>query len=246
MNVQSVGRALHILALYSYSRPLIGISDIAQELGVSKGTAYNLAHTLEREGFIDQDAVSRKYRLGVMSLAVGSIASGTLEINQRAAGPANYLAERTQLLCRVGIWKRGRAVVTLNAAPHSRTPFQPFFGPIVPAYCTVIGKVLLAYLTPEQRKDYLDRTELVSYTDHTITDREELEKVLGRVRQNGHAIANQEIISGRAALAVPIFGPNPTPIAALALSGDVNQVLDEANKASYLRELASTAHEISS
>ncbi len=246
MNVQSVDRALQILALFSHSRPLVGISEIAQELGVSKGTAYNLVHTLERGGFVDQDSASRKYRLGVMSLAVGSIASGTLEINQRAAGPASYLAERTQLLCRVGIWKRGRAIVTLNAAPHSRNPFQPFFGPVIPAYCTVIGKVLLAYLPPEQREEYLDRTRLVPYTDYTITDRGALEKEFERIRQTGHAVANQEIASGRAALAVPILGPNALPIAALALSGEVTQILDEKYKASYLSELASTAHEISS
>lgn len=244
MIIQSVERVLEILSLFSYSRPLIGITEIAKALKISKGTAHNLAHTLEKSGYIDQDPNTRKFRLGVMSLVTGAVASGTLEINQKSAGPANHLADHTQLLCRIGIWSKGKAIVTLNAAPQTRIPFSPLFGPLIPPYCTGLGKVLLAFIDPEERRQYLDQARLLPYTQWTITDRSQLEKELESVRSNGYAITRQEITPGRAGIAAPIFGSSGSLAGAIILSGDISKVLDE-RMSSLISDLTKTASQIS-
>jgi DNA-binding IclR family transcriptional regulator len=244
MIIQSVERALEILLLFSYSRPFIGITEIAKALNISKATAHNLAHTLEKCGFMDQDPNTKKFRLGVMSLVTGSVASGTLEINQKSAGPANHLADHTQLLCRIGIWSKGRVIVTLNAAPHSRIPFSPLFGPQIPPYCTGLGKVLLAFIDRDERRRYLDQARLRPYTQWTITDRSQLEEELETIRSNGYAVTCQEISPGRAGIATPIFGSAGLLAGAIILSGDMSQVLGE-RMSSLISDLTKTASQIS-
>lgn len=244
MFIQSVERALEVLSLFSYSQPFIGITDIAKTLKISKATAHNLAHTLEKSGFIDQDRNTKKFRLGVMSLVTGSVALGTLEINQKAAGPVNHLADHTQLLCRIGIWSKGRAIVTLNAAPHSRIPFSPLFGPLIPPYCTGLGKVLLTFIDLDERRRYLDQAHLRPYTKWTITDRSQLEKELEAVRLNGYAVTHQEIVPGRAGIAAPIFRSAGLLAGAIILSGDMTQVLGK-KMSSLVSDITKTASQIS-
>lgn len=244
MIIQSVERALEVLLLFSYSRPLIGITEIAKAINISKATAHNLARTLEKSGFIEQDRNTKKFRLAVMSMVTGSVASGTLEINQKSAGPAYHLADHTQLLCRIGIWSKGRVIVTLYAAPHSRIPFSPLYGPLLPPYCTGLGKVLLAFIDRDERRNYLDQARLLPYTKWTITDRSQLDEELETIRSNGYAVSRQEITPGRAGIASPIFASAGLLAGAIILSGDMSQVLGE-RMSSLISNLTKTASQIS-
>jgi DNA-binding IclR family transcriptional regulator len=224
---------------------MVGVTEIAKTLGISKGAAHNLARTLEQEGFITQDPETKKYRLGVKSLELGAIASGTLEINQKAAGVANHLAERTQLLCRCGIWEKGNAVVTLSAAPYSWVPFAQRFGPRIPTYCTAIGKALLAFLPTEELDAHLASVQLVPYTPWTITDMESLKRDLEESASRGYSVSRQEIIAGRAGIGAPIFTKDRKLAGAIAISGELERVLGQETK-KFVGSLVESASEISS
>ena len=83
MSIQSVDRALQILALFSHRSPVLGVTEISRALGLSKGTVHGLIRTLLQQGFLQQDLPSRKYRLGLKIYELGIILAGTLEINQK-------------------------------------------------------------------------------------------------------------------------------------------------------------------
>ena len=110
---------MDILNLFSYSTPRLGITEIANALGLAKGTVHNIVHTLEESGFLQQDPETRKYFLGNKLFTLGSIMAGTLEINQKASGPTYHLARKTDCVCRLARWDNDAALVTLSALPKS-------------------------------------------------------------------------------------------------------------------------------
>ncbi|RJR26692.1 MAG: hypothetical protein C4582_01285, partial [Desulfobacteraceae bacterium] len=104
LTIQSVERALQVLALFSHRQPDLGIAEISRTLGLAPGTAHGLVRTLAKEGFLKQDTQSRRYRLGLRIYEMGIVAAETLELNQKAGGPAHQLAGKTQLVVRVATW----------------------------------------------------------------------------------------------------------------------------------------------
>ena len=133
MTIQSVDRALQILSLFSHRHSVLGIAEISRSLNLPKGTVHGLVRTLVSQGYLHQEQRSRKYRLGLKLYELGIVMVGTLEINQKAAGPANQIAKKTRLLSRVAIWDGDSAVITLNAYPRPRPSFHPQIGPRVHA-----------------------------------------------------------------------------------------------------------------
>ena len=87
-----------------------------------------------------------------------------------------------------------------------------------PTYCTSTGKVLLAYIPPDKRCDYLPQS-LTQYTKKTIVDLKTLDEELEKVRAQGFAISDEELQEGLTAVAAPIFDHGGQAIAAIAVSG---------------------------
>jgi IclR family transcriptional regulator, KDG regulon repressor len=246
MPIQSVERAIQILNLFSYSHPNWGITEMSSAVQLAKATVYNIVNTLERGGFLQRLDGNRKYSLGPSIYALGTIMANTLEINQKALYPAQNLSESTGLVCRVAIWNLDSALAILEVDPRDPKMFAPRIGPRLLAYCTALGRALLANMKDEEIQAYLSRTELRPLTPYTITDpkilREELELTKGR----GYAINNQEIAVGRASIATPVFGGGGRRLeASISLSGSPDMVLGEKADSLY-SVLGNTAIEISS
>jgi IclR family KDG regulon transcriptional repressor len=245
MIIQSVDRALDILSLFSYARPRWGITDIALAMNLPKGTIHNIVSTLESAGFLKKDEETRKYCLGPKLFSLGTIMGGTLEINQKAAGPARSLAGKTGLLCRIAVWDHDAALCTMEVAPQDYDiALAQRIGPRVAAYCSALGKCLLAYLTGSEIETYLDRTDLIPFTRNTISSRDVLMEELERIRILGYAVNNEEIALGRASLATTIFGSGRRVAGAISQTGTAEQVFG-AEKDSIVRSLQTAAGEIS-
>ncbi len=244
MIIQSIKRGMDILSLFSYSTPRLGITDIANALGLAKGTVHNIVRTLENSGFLQQDKETLKYSLGNKLFTLGSVMVGTLEINQKASAPAYHLAAKTGCTCRLARWDNDAPMVTLTAMPKSiEGPFQQL-GPRVVAYASAIGRVFLAFFEPEKLDEYLEKTKLVPLTPNTTTDKQILMKKLETVRSRGYAVNNQELTVGQAGIAVPIFAKGGRIAASISLAGPHERLLG-INVESYTGNLMETAKEIS-
>ncbi len=244
MIIQSVDRALDILSLFSYARPRWGITDIALAMNLPKGTIHNIVSTLNSAGFLKKDEETRKYCLGPKLFSLGTIMGGTLEINQKASRHAYNLVERTGLMCRVAIWDHDAALLTMEVVPHNYTALAQRIGPRVAAYCSALGKALLAYLGSSEIKAYVDRTELVPFTPKTISRKDLLLEELERTKTRGYAVNNEEIALGRASLATPLYGSDHRLVGAISQAGNVDQILGS-EMDSLIRWLKATAGEIS-
>ncbi len=218
MTIQSVKRATDIISLFSSSQAALGITQIAANLGLNKTTAWGLVNTLEQQGFLQQNPETLKYSVGPRLFELGMLYIDNLEINSRATRHVHALASRTRLVARLGIWDRRTVLITLLALPKSEDSLSHQIGPRIPAYCSGIGKALLANLDKDELQSYLKEIELVRHTKATVIDPELLLKELAQVREQGYAVSCEEMIPGLVALGAPVFGKGRRLVGAISIS----------------------------
>jgi len=199
MTIQSLDRALNILSLFSTARPWLGVTEIGKALGLSKTTVHNLAKTLKKHGYLEQDPATRKYGLG-------------LRLHE--------------------------------LVPGSNAPFMPQLGPRVPAYCSSLGKAILAFLSEDDLDRYLKETQMRAYTPNTITDREDLLSDLRICRERGWAMDREEYLQGMVCAGAPVLGTEGEPLGAVSMSGGPEK-MKTSLKRGAAQELAACALEIS-
>lgn len=245
MSIQSVDRALQALSLFSYKRPLLGISEISRLLGLSKPTVHGLVRTLLDQRYLRQDPTTKKYHLGLKVYELGIVFSVTLDLNLKGSGPVYALAKRAQLLSRIAMWEGYSVVITLNAHPRTGAAIFPHqIGPRVHAYCTAIGKAVLAFLGEQELKEYLDRTKLVPFTNSTITKRKLLLVDLMETRERGYSFDREESVQGLGCIAAPVFKAGGNVIGSISLSGDSHKIFGERKK-EFCEDIVKTAGEVS-
>jgi IclR family transcriptional regulator, KDG regulon repressor len=241
--IQSVRRALDLVCLFTHGSPRLGITEISKALGLPKPTAHGLVRTLVNRGFLQQDPQTRKYRLGLKIYELGIVLGGSLEVNQKGAGPAYQLAKQTGLVSRIAIWDLDSALLTVNIEPRSHLFFVHQIGPRIPAYCSAVGKALLASLDTREWEGYLDRVKLEPLTSNTITQKRQLQKDIDETRRRGYSIDREENVMGLACIGTSILGQEGRLEGAVSVSGDARDVFKRMD--ALLPELVRTAKEIS-
>jgi DNA-binding IclR family transcriptional regulator len=218
MSIQSVERAIDILNAIANKRCALGLPELSKTLNLPKTTIHTLVKTLREKGFLQQDPGTKKYGLGFALFELGAIQMAELEIQRVASPMLDQLANNLVLECRLGIWHQRSVIVTQYAHPLGRNRPHRQVGPRIPAYCTALGKAILAHLPEQELDDYFNSVELISYTTTTITVKEKLREELLTIQKQGYAIANGELIPYRSSLGAPIFGPEERIEGAISLS----------------------------
>jgi IclR family pca regulon transcriptional regulator len=118
-------------------------------------------------------------------------------------------------------------------------------GSRLPAFCTSMGRVLLAYLPPDQLEHFLARVTMPQYTPRTVTSVDRLRSVLRNVRRNGYALCDQELEIGLRSLAVPVYAPNGRVVATVNLSGNAPRMPMLEMQSRFLQPLRTAAAELS-
>jgi len=132
----------------------------------------------------------------------------------------------------------------LLALPKTEDSISRQIGPRVPAYCSGIGKALLAFLEPAELQSYLQATKLERHTRTTILTAEKLCKDLEITRERGYSISSEEMIPGLAALGAPIFGKTKRLVGAISISYTPSSITKK-NLDKLADDLLGTAAEIS-
>ena len=188
---QSLERGLAILSSFRSGRPLLGVSDLAREVGLSRSTTHRYIATLAGLGYLQQDPPTRKYRLGPRVLDLGFSAINSMDLRELAAPHLQALSDETghtvnmavldgpdiMYIERCRTYRQGQRDIDLNLHIGSR----------LPAYCTSMGKVLLANLPPDRLKEVLRLTEFHRRGPNTLTAKADLLAELERVREAGLA-----------------------------------------------------------
>lgn len=233
--VQSVERAIAILKSFSLERPEWGVGELSRELGLHKSTVSRLVTTLERGGLLARSPETRRYRLGIDLIGLAAQVVSYLDVREVARPLLRQLATDCQ--------ESVNLVVLESPSPSHQHAWQvvnleQFIPPArqvknigrvgrrMCAHCTAAGKTLLAHLSPEELARTLS-SELERYTPHTITDPRQLRLELEQVRQQGYAIALEELEEGLHAVAAPIHDHTGQVIAAASIAGPAYRVTSE-------------------
>jgi IclR family pca regulon transcriptional regulator len=207
---QSLERGLAILSTFKPARPLLGISELARAVGLNRSTAHRYVGTLTALGYLQQDRATRKYRLGPRVLDLGFSAINSMELPELARPHLQHLSDDTGHTVNMAILDGTEIVyverVRSSQSGQSEIDLNLHVGSRLPAYCTSMGKVLLAFLPHDERAAVLDATKLVSRGPNTVTQRRRLESELVRVRDEGLAVNNEELAYGLRSIAVPVHG----------------------------------------
>jgi len=225
--IQSLERALHILDLFDENTPELKISEISVRLNLHKSTLHSLLKTLQKHGYIDQDADSGKYRLGLKLLERGQLLLQSLDIRTVARKTLLDLSKHTGQTTHLVILD-GREGVYIDKVEGEKAAIRySRIGRRVPLHSSAVGKVLAAYSNPEDLKRLMAGYEFFPQTSKTIQDKEAFMEELAAVRRKGYAVDNEENEPGVRCAAAPIFDHAGRAVAAMSISTMVSAVGDE-------------------
>jgi DNA-binding IclR family transcriptional regulator len=239
--VQSVDRALTILEVLARVGEA-GVTEIAADLGVHKSTAFRLVATLESHRLVEQTTERGRYRLGVGVLRLAGATTARLDLVQEARPVCRQLAAATGETVNIAVLSESSALYLDQVAGSSALQPHNWVGQHIPLHATSNGKVLLSGLDAEQLGELLGT--LSRYTPLTITTRARLRDELERVREQGYAVAVDELEEGLTAVAAPIHNAHGDVVASMSVSGPTFR-LTERRVDSVVPQLVAAAAEVS-
>jgi len=239
--VQSVDRALTILEVLARVGEA-GVTEIAGELGVHKSTAFRLVTTLEAHRLVEQTTERGRYRLGVGVLRLAGATTARLDLVQEARPLCRQLAADTGETVNIAVLSESSALYLDQVAGSSALQPHNWVGQHIPLHATSNGKVLLSGLDDAQVKALLGT--LSRYTATTITKKGRLREELALVREQGYAVAVDELEEGLTAVAAPIRNAHGDVVASMSVSGPTFR-LPEERVGDVVRLLVEAAAEVS-
>ncbi|WP_105971083.1 IclR family transcriptional regulator [Streptomyces geranii] len=231
----AVDKALVLLKSLAEHDRCVGVSELARRACLTKSTAFRLLGILQRNELVER--VGSDYRLG----------SQLFDIGNRVYGPTPPLLQELLLPHLADLYElthetvhlavlHGTEILYVNKIHGHRAARSPSrIGARLPAYCTAVGKALLAF--DHDAAEAAIEAGLPGLTEYTFTDAERLRAELRRIRKEGVAYDRQEATVGLTCVAVPVMGPLGRPVAALSVAG-ADRCFDPSRYADALRRVA--------
>ena len=190
---------------------------MARELHLNKSTAFGLLCTLERRGYVEQNPENGKYRLGLRTLDLGNVKLAGFDVARVAHPLLRSIVEQLGETAHLAIYERGEVIYIDKVESDNTLRIASFIGKRNPAYCTGVGKCLLAFQT-EEEIDRVIGAGLVARTPQTITDRVRFMAELAAIREKGRAGDNEEFSLGLICSAAPVRDSKGKVCAAISVS----------------------------
>src|SRR3954470_3571041 len=220
--IQSVDRAARILKALASGPRRLGVSQLADQLAMTRPTVHGLLQTLQAHGFVEQDRDSDKYQLGAGLLHLGNSYLDHNELRARSLVHAERLATRAQAAVRVGVL-HGPAVVVVHHVFRPDAAFQVLeVGAQLPAHASALGKAILAY-QPDTLVAELTAEALPRLTSRTLTAAAVTAELAG-VREKGFARERDEAVLGESSLAAPIVDHLGHAVGAIGVVGETRRI----------------------
>jgi DNA-binding IclR family transcriptional regulator len=220
--VQSVDRAASILEMLAQNG-WSGGSEVARELGVHRSTALRLLGTLERNGLVERDARTAKYRLGARLQQLARLVTGEFDLRGQARPICEQLAATLGETVTLDVLDAEEILPIEQATGSSSVVNVSRLGRRTPIHCTASGKVILAF-GPETLRHRVLSQPLEQRTAHTIVDPAVLKAQLASIREIGYGFTSEELEIGLSAIAGPVRSADGRVVAALEVSGPAHRL----------------------
>jgi DNA-binding IclR family transcriptional regulator len=242
--IQSVERAARILAVLGSGTPRLGVTEIADRLGLAKPTVHGLLRTLEKHDLVAQDPDTGKYSLGPGVVSLGNAFLDGSELRARSLLWAESLAQRANEAVWVAILSGTRVIVLHHVFRPDNTVQILEVGAAIPWHACALGHAIVANL-PEAGRARALAGDLAPLTGRTKTSRAALSRALGQVRKQGYAVEDQEATVGDAGVAAPILGRDGVVAGAIGVVGAADRLLARTVRDELARAVQEAARAIS-
>jgi IclR family transcriptional regulator, pca regulon regulatory protein len=242
--VQSFARGLAVVRTFSGEAPAQTITEVAERAGLTRAGARRILLTLQHLGYVE--AEGRLFRLTPKILDLGFAYLSSLPLWNLAEPVMEDLVADIKESCSAAVLDATDIVYVLRVPTHKIMAINLGVGSRLPAYCSSMGRVLLAGLPDEQIDARLAASDLVQRTPKTETDPTRLRALIEQVRVQGWALVAEELEEGLVSLAAPIRGRNGEVVAAINVSGQQHRTPPVVMLERFLPKLLAAAHQISS
>ena len=216
--LSSVANAILLMKTFSDEESELGISALADRLGLAKSTVHRLASTLVEQGMLEQNPETGKYRLGLTVFELGSLVRRKIDISREAKPWLMTLREQTGETVLMSILGTGSVVCINFLESQKANRVTSGIGLRKPIHCTAEGKALLAF-QPSAVIERVIGAGLDARTGKTIVDPAALREELAAVQANGYAIDDEEYEIGMRSISAPIRDDSGNSTAAVAVAG---------------------------
>jgi IclR family transcriptional regulator, pca regulon regulatory protein len=241
--VQSFARGLDVIRSFSAAAPRQTLSEVAARSGLTRAGARRILLTLQALGYVASDG--KLYALTPRILDLGFAYLSSMPIWNLAEPVMQALTDEVRESCSAAVLDGTDIVYVLRVPTRKIMSIGLGVGSRLPAYCTSMGRVLLAGLPDEEVQRLLRASALKAHTRSTVTDVEALLAKVRQVRKQGWSLVNQELEEGLVSLAAPIVNRAGETIAALNISGQANRTPPRQMQEAMLEPLLRAAREIS-
>jgi IclR family pca regulon transcriptional regulator len=200
---EALARGLNVISAFGPETRALTLSDVARRLNLPRATARRALLTLTHLGFAEEDG--RLFRLTPKVLGLAAAYLGSSLAATVLQPTCEQLSNTHGETFSAALLDDDDAVMVAYATRRRMYGEGGGVGLRIPAYCTAVGRVLLAGLSADERAAFLDRIAPTKITPHTVTDKAELARILDDVARQGFALVEEEAELGFRSLAVPII-----------------------------------------
>ncbi|MBQ0821433.1 IclR family transcriptional regulator [Microvirga terrae] len=240
--VASLEKGLLVIEAFDASRPRLTLSDVSKLTGITRAAARRYLLTLTRLNYASFDG--RYFSLSPRILRLGYAYLSSASLSTRVQPFLEQISEATGESSSAAILDGDDIVYIARSATRRIMSIGLGVGSRLPAYCTSLGRAILAYQPEEAIDAYLGRVRLEARTPKTVTDKAEFRAVLQATRGQGYAIVNEELEFGLRSIAVPVVQKNGQVTIALNLSAQAGRVSADEMRERFLPSLSAASESL--
>jgi IclR family pca regulon transcriptional regulator len=239
----SLARGLAVIQAFSQKKRQLTISQVSAKTGFSRAAVRRCLYTLAKLGFAGSDD-NRHFYLRPRVLALGHSYISSMPLATAAQPILEHFSRLMHESCSIATLDGLDIVYVARANVTRIMAIDLGVGSRLPAFCTSMGRVLLAHLPPDELESLLARIQFTSYTERTIVTGDKLRPVLRLVLRNGYSIVDQELELGLRSMAVPIQNPSGKVVAAVNVGAHAQRVSNQDMLNKFLPHLRAAAQEL--
>ena len=240
----SLARGLAVIQAFSMEKRQQTISQLSIKTGLSRAAVRRCLYTLSKLGFAGSDD-SRHFFLQPRILSLGHSYISSMPLAASAQPVMRHLSEILHESCSIATLDGIDVVYVARVNVTRILSIDLVVGSRLPAFCTSMGRVLLANLPAAELASFFERVQFTSFTERTIVSAEKLRQALRLVLRNGYSLVDQELEVGLRSMAVPIRNPNGKVVAALNVGVHAQRLSVQELQNRFLPQLQVAAQELS-
>lgn len=239
----SLARGLAVIRAFSDQRRSLSIAQLSHKTGIPRAAVRRCLYTLKQLGYADSEGNAFSLKPKVLTLGYSYLSSTPLTVSVLPI--LNGISRTLNESCSLAVLDEGEVLYVARSATSRIMSVALNTGSRLPAYCTSLGRVMLAHLPPQELDDYFGKVELKAFTHRTVVSEQGIREILAEVRQDGFALIDEELEVGLRSIAVPVRGASGEVVAALNVGVHATRVSVGQMKKKFVPVLQRGAQELS-